>query len=281
MPQYSCSECGAAFDTPIGRRSHRGECNSLIQKPASMPLNPPTVAVIVPFREQALCDQDRSAQLARFIPHMQQFFEGQRAVLFIARQSQDGRKFNRGQLLNSGFLAVQQMHPSLTTVVFHDVDLLPATDMVASYLQPPAEGTALHLASGWRKYAYPGFIGGVVSFRPADFRRFNGFPNNYWGWGCEDDQLRCRMMHFGMRSVAHEGGSFTDLDPINMLQRFYSQERKDMQHYNEHLLRPAGHKLDTDWATNGLDGMAELNMESTQCSSVDDISLYDYNFILT
>lgn len=43
-----------------------------------------------------------------------------------------------------------------------------------------------------RKYSYANFIGGVLSFRPGDFRRVNGYPNNYWGWGLEDDQLGLR-----------------------------------------------------------------------------------------
>lgn len=62
------------------------------------------VVVVVPFREQ-LPLQHRGEQLARFLPHMQCFLsvlEIPHRVL-VVEQSQDGRKFNRGQLLNVGF----------------------------------------------------------------------------------------------------------------------------------------------------------------------------------
>ena len=58
------------------------------------------VAVIVPFREQQ--EQDRTAQLRMFIEHMVSFLIGARFVIIVVQQANDGRKFNRGQLLNVG-----------------------------------------------------------------------------------------------------------------------------------------------------------------------------------
>ena len=29
------------------------------------------------------------------------------------------------------------------------------------------------------------FFGGVTALHPPDFKRANGFPNSYWGWGME------------------------------------------------------------------------------------------------
>lgn len=63
------------------------------------------VVVVVPFREQ-LPLQHRGEQLARFVPHMRRFLSslGVPARVLVVEQSQDGRKFNRGQLLNVGCL---------------------------------------------------------------------------------------------------------------------------------------------------------------------------------
>ena len=65
------------------------------------------VVVVVPFHEQ-LPLQHRGEQLARFLPHMQRFLCGLEvpARVLVVEQSQDGRKFNRGQLLNVGRKAV-------------------------------------------------------------------------------------------------------------------------------------------------------------------------------
>lgn len=34
-----------------------------------------------------------------------------------------------------------------------------------------------------------GYFGGITSFSEKQFRDINGFPNNFWGWGGEDDEL--------------------------------------------------------------------------------------------
>lgn len=66
------------------------------------------VVVVVPFREQ-LPLQHRGEQLARFLPHMQRFLWTLEvpARVLVVEQNQDGRKFNRGQLLNVGRKAVK------------------------------------------------------------------------------------------------------------------------------------------------------------------------------
>ena len=62
------------------------------------------IALVVPYREQP--EQDRAAQLRAFVAHMRSFLRGARFLIVVAEQSQDGRKFNRGQLLSNGAAAV-------------------------------------------------------------------------------------------------------------------------------------------------------------------------------
>jgi len=37
------------------------------------------------------------------------------------------------------------------------------------------------------------YFGGITSFSSHQFTALNGYPNNFWGWGGEDDELRKRM----------------------------------------------------------------------------------------
>lgn len=37
------------------------------------------------------------------------------------------------------------------------------------------------------------YFGGVVSFSRDDFEAINGFPNTFWGWGGEDDEMYSRI----------------------------------------------------------------------------------------
>jgi len=216
------------------------------------------VAVVVPYRNQ-LPLQDREAQLKRFLPHMEAFFSSIpscKGVVIIVEQSDDGRKFNRGQLLNVGFRLARQALPGLTSFITHDVDLLPSMDMRLVYAKPPPEGNAAHFASVWQKYTYGTFIGGVLAFGPKDFERVNGYPNDYWGWGLEDDQLALRMSHCGIRTLRVRSGSYDDLDPVNMkgvLDRGQREEvRQHLPWYNAEMFRKGQLYLDKDWDKNGL-----------------------------
>lgn len=220
------------------------------------------IAVVVPFREQ-LPLQDRGAQLRRFIPHMEAFLTsmpGCQAMIFVVEQSADGRKFNRGQLLNVGFRLAQAELPALSFFIMHDVDLLPSADMARVYASVPPEGCAVHLASVWGKYGYGGFIGGVLGFRPADFERVNGFPNNYWGWGLEDDQLALRMANADVRTLRVREGSYSDLDPLNMKAVLESGRRDVIREHapwlNPEMFRRGGLDLDPAWNENGVRSVA-------------------------
>eukprot|EP00928_Gymnodinium_smaydae_P018601 TRINITY_DN17086_c0_g1_i2.p1 TRINITY_DN17086_c0_g1~~TRINITY_DN17086_c0_g1_i2.p1 ORF type:complete len:316 (+),score=37.03 TRINITY_DN17086_c0_g1_i2:101-1048(+) len=228
-----------------------------------------TIAVVVPFRNQ-LPLQDREAQLSQFLPYICDFLSSTpsaRFRVFVVEQSDDGRKFNRGQLLNIGFKIAEEMLPDMDCFITHDCDLLPSMDMKPVYTNPPAVGSAVHLASVWPKYSYSTFIGGVLSFRPSDFKRVNGFPNDYWGWGLEDDQLALRLRHHRIRIARVRIGSYVDLDSMNMKQVLESQQqdevRRHMPWYNVDMFRRTNLQLDSDWLLNGLANLSDWSVLST------------------
>lgn len=39
---------------------------------------------------------------------------------------------------------------------------------------------------------YKMYFGGVSALTPVQYLKMNGFPNNYWGWGGEDDDIGVR-----------------------------------------------------------------------------------------
>ena len=161
------------------------------------------VAIIVPFRDLHP-SQNRAQHLARFVPHMTAFLSKQVATgnvkdfhIYIVEQSSDGRKFNRGKLLNIGFDYAKRAR-SHDVYIFHDVDLLPGDDLGTWYSRFPK--TPIHIARCWDRYSNnPKYFGGIVSFSASDMKRINGYPNTFWGWGGEDDEMQKRCEKLGVK----------------------------------------------------------------------------------
>lgn len=148
------------------------------------------VAIIVPYRDQI--EENRKLQLKVFIKHFNNFLkEYDSWKIFIIKQSFDNNKFNRGKLLNVGFKLAEKK--GFNTFILHDVDLLPVKSMLKLYTTYPEK--PIHIGSLWKiKYDYPTFVGGAISVNIDDYKKINGFPNIFWGWGGEDDAFYFRLM---------------------------------------------------------------------------------------
>ena len=143
--------------------------------------------IIVPFRDNKY--QDRKEQLEKFIPYFKKMFK-ENVDILIVEQSNDNKKFNRGALLNIGMLLA--MARGYKVMISHDVDLLPDKTAKEYYLTYPYH--PIHLGNMWKdKYTYDRFIGGALSMNYKDIVRSNGYPNDFWGWGGEDDALGIRL----------------------------------------------------------------------------------------
>lgn len=64
------------------------------------------------------------------------------------------------------------------------------------------------------RMAYKGYTGGVLAIRRSQFENINGFSNEFWGWGGEDDDLGNRLDHLGYQVTRDlsRGGFFASLD---------------------------------------------------------------------
>jgi hypothetical protein len=160
------------------------------------------LAVVVPYRP---CDhQQREVHLKTFLEEMARgggpFLSRVPGVatwrVFVVQQAPDGRKFNRGALLNAG--ASMAIDEGFNVLVLHDVDLVP-TPAMAPWYTFNVEGGPVHLGAAWGKYTYPEYLGGVLAVHASHFMAANGYPNSFWGWGGEDDALRCRLGYVGLR----------------------------------------------------------------------------------
>jgi hypothetical protein len=164
------------------------------------------LCIVVPYR-------DREQHLAQFVPHMNNTLkkEGLDFEIFIVEQ-ENGKPFNRAKLLNVGFDHAKDLFDYF---VFHDVDMLPV-ESDYSYCPNPT-----HLASraeqfGW-KLPYSGYFGGVTLFDKESFLKINGYANEYWGWGAEDDDVFARCVFKGIK-VSRKDCSFRSLHHERIIQ---------------------------------------------------------------
>jgi len=216
------------------------------------------VAVIVPFRDLH-AEQKRADHLRKFVPHIVDFLGRHCADyrVVIAEQSADGRKFNRGQLLNAG--AILAAREGCDCLVFHDVDLLPSDELGPWYATAPARDAPVHVARVWDRYSgNEDYFGGVAAWRADDFSRINGFPNNYWGWGGEDDEMMRRSQTVfgeGFSMAAPTAGAFEDLEGLGLMEK--------VQLLREHKNWKCNHRWELGSARNNhLEGTVKFDFHT-------------------
>lgn len=158
--------------------------------------------------------------------------------------NQDGEGvFNRAKLMNVGYAEVLKEY-DYNCLVFSDVDLVPLDDrnLYRCFDNPR------HLAVGMDKFnyhlPYNTFFGGVSALSKDQFLKINGFPNTYWGWGGEDDDIYRRIIFRGMsisrpnlvmgkyKMVKHHRDLHNEPNPLNPSKLNQAQKNMDRDGIN-------------------------------------------------
>ncbi|XP_021547051.1 beta-1,4-galactosyltransferase 1 isoform X1 [Neomonachus schauinslandi] len=154
-------------------------------------ISPHKVAIIIPFR-------NRQEHLKYWLYYLHPILQRQQLDYGIYVINQAGETmFNRAKLLNIGFQEALKDY-DYNCFVFSDVDLIPMNDHNAyrCFSQPR------HISVAMDKFGfslpYVQYFGGVSALSKQQFLTINGFPNNYWGWGGEDDDIFNRLVFRGM-----------------------------------------------------------------------------------
>uniref|UniRef100_UPI0037E8B484 beta-1,4-galactosyltransferase 1 n=1 Tax=Semicossyphus pulcher TaxID=241346 RepID=UPI0037E8B484 len=156
------------------------------------------VAIIIPFRK-------RDEHLKFWLHYLHPILQRQQLDYGVYVINQEGDEiFNRAKLLNIGYSEALKEY-DYECFVFSDVDLIPMDDRntYRCFSQPR------HLSVSMDKFGfrlpYSQYFGGVSSMSKEQYLKINGFPNNYWGWGGEDDDIYNRLASKGM-SISRPNG---------------------------------------------------------------------------
>ena len=145
------------------------------------------LGVCVPYR-------NREAHLEEFVPRVGKYLDkmGIDYCMYFAHQVDD-KLFNRGATKNVA--AKHAFEDGCDYIVWHDIDMIPEEGCDYSF----PEKTPIHIATNISQMnyelKYQEYFGGAVLFNKEQVERTNGYSNEYWDWGMEDDDLfwRCYL----------------------------------------------------------------------------------------
>lgn len=146
-----------------------------------------SLCIVVPYR-------NRYDHLQVFIPSMRAYLPEDN--ILIVEQA-DEKPFNRGKLLNIGFINSGASH-----VVFHDVDMLPVK---VSYVE---RDNVTQIA--FSDIQLVNYLGGVTMFEQSAFMLAGGYHNDFWH-RAEDNEIMFNLKRLNI-PVLNRFGVFKKLD---------------------------------------------------------------------
>ena len=104
--------------------------------------------------------------------------------LYVIEQGND-KKFNRGILINAGHDIIKKSGVGYINEVHHDIDVQPDRTLIKYFYSSDVIAC---------KKAFYNHFFGTLSVLPVKIMdEVNGYSNNFWGWGVEDDNLSRRI----------------------------------------------------------------------------------------
>lgn len=148
------------------------------------------LGICIPYR-------NRKEHIEQLIPRLTEYLNGKGIPhKFYVGHQVDEKLFNRGAMKN--IAAHYAFNDGCDYIAWHDVDMVPHNDS-CDYSYP--EINPIHIATGLSKYnyglGYDQYFGGVVLFNKEQVDNTNGYSNDYWDWGQEDDDLFWRCYYEG------------------------------------------------------------------------------------
>lgn len=236
--------------------------------------SPIHIAIISCFRDKGNGERERERKL--YIQTMNRLLEPYcNFKIYIIEQSNDGEFFNIGKLKNIGFEIASKEH-KFDNYIFSDIDTIPDYDLM-TYITKSYKNILSLAIRGTRysslnnKIKKP-FLGAMIQVNEKLFKKINGYPNNFWGWGGEDDSIMNRLLECNNNIIYYPKiGSIIDIEEdihmktINNIKTKLSESNKNIIKFE---------KLYSDltiWGENGLSNLhyklinkTDINRNTTQ-----------------
>jgi predicted glycosyltransferase involved in capsule biosynthesis len=201
------------------------------------------LTIVIPYR-------NREEHLKKFLEDVPSKINVDNFNILVVEQLDD-KPFNRAKLLNIGFDYSKDFGNQFC---FHDVDMIPIKADYSQVTEP------VHLVAKATQFGgkIPGhnYYGGVNMVNKESFIKLNGYSNDFWGWGGEDDDMLLRVYKNGY-SLVRRYGEFKSLA--------HKYNGPNHKHYNDNVK-----KLNQKYDYNG-DGLNTLNYELVGVEQLNEI----------
>lgn len=139
--------------------------------------------ILIPYRNR---EKHLSYYLNNTVPLIKKYLPNTKILII---EQENGKSFNRGKLLNIGFLEYKYKTKYFIT---NDVDINPKKFVIQKVFSINIEENSILgiLTSTCNT------LGGLIKMLNKTIHKINGFPNNIWGWGVEDKLLQERSNVF-------------------------------------------------------------------------------------
>ena len=160
------------------------------------------LGVCVPYR-------NREEHLNTFVPRVGKHLKEQGIdfQMYFCHQVDD-KLFNRGATKN--IAAKHAFEEGCDYIVWHDIDMIPEGDTDYSYPKDNPIHLATQISQMDYRLKYHEYFGGAVLFTKEQVEATNGYSNDYWDWGMEDDDLFWRCHLEGLTNDKYLDVDFTE-----------------------------------------------------------------------
>ena len=135
--------------------------------------------VVIPYR-------NRKEHLDYFIKNLAPLLKKHLDNLKIVVVEQgNNKKFNRGKVLNVG---IKEYINVAKFIFLHDVDIIPNENIIINLYKNESDDI-VRIFNG-----NDTSLGGICKFKSNIIEQINGYRNDMWGWGFEDEVLYYRAI---------------------------------------------------------------------------------------
>jgi hypothetical protein len=202
-------------------------------KSLDIPKNKMRIAIITLYRNQL--DNTRLIQKRYFQYWMNKILKSVCDYDIIIVEQNKGDLFNIGKLKNIGFDYLTKKGKTYDNYIFADIDSVPDSNLL-EYFFKITDGMNSLATYGTRYEQFDKnkpFLGAMISCTKEIFEKINGYPNNFEGWGYEDDNVVLRCYSEDISIYYNTVGRIIDTEEINGKMKSNFEKQNELKKYNE------------------------------------------------